>query len=63
MAVIVAVLGVLIAAIGLMGVVIPRILIALVQYWRGPARLWFAVGIRLFLASCASWSRLTAAPR
>ena len=50
MAVIVTVLGVLIAVIGLMGVVIPRILIALVQhYWRGPARFRFAVSIRLVL--------------
>ena len=49
MAVIVTVLGVLIAAIGLMGVMIPRILIALVQHWRGPVRFWFAVSIRLVL--------------
>jgi hypothetical protein len=49
MAVVVTGLGVLIAAIGLTGVVIPRILIGLVQHWRGSARLWFAVSIRLVL--------------
>ena len=49
MAVIVTVLGVLIAAIGLMGVVIPRTLIALVQHKRGPVKFWFIVSIRLVL--------------
>ncbi len=49
MAVIVTVLGVLIAAIGLMGVLSPRSLMALVQRRRGPARFWFAVSIRLVL--------------
>ena len=49
MAVIVTVLGGLIAAIGLMGVVNPRSLVALVQHWRGPARIWFVVSIRLVL--------------
>ena len=50
MAIVVTVLGVLIAAIGLMGVLTPRSLIALVQrYWPGPGRFWFAVSIRLVL--------------
>jgi len=49
MVVIVTVLGMLIAAIGLMGVVTPRTFIALVQYLRGPVRYWFAVSIRLVL--------------
>ena len=49
MAVIVTVLGGLIAATGLIGVVNPRSLIALVQHWRGPARFWFAVSIRFVL--------------
>ena len=49
MAVIVTALGVLIGVIGLMGVVIPRRLIALVQHWRGPTRFWFTVSIRLVL--------------
>ena len=49
MAVVVTVLGVLVAAVGLMGVVIPRRLVALVQHWQGPARFWFAVSIRLVL--------------
>ena len=49
MAVTVTVLGVLIAATGLMGVGIPRTLIALIQHWRGSARFWFGVSIRLVL--------------
>ncbi len=49
MAVIVSVLGVLVVAIGVMGVVTPRTVIALIQRWQGPGRFWFAVGIRLAL--------------
>ena len=51
MAVIVPVLGGISAVIGLMGVLNPRSLMALVQRWRGPARFWFAVSIRLVLGA------------
>lgn len=49
MAIVVPVLGVVIALIGLMGLANPRSLIALVQRWRSPGRFWFAAVIRVVL--------------
>ncbi len=49
MAIIVSVLGVLIAAIGLLGVAKPKSLIDLAAYWRNPTRFWVAVLFRLIL--------------
>jgi len=49
MAVIVSILGVLVAAIGLMGIVQPRRIIDLVEYWRGPTRFRLAIVVRLVL--------------
>jgi hypothetical protein len=46
MAVAATALGLLIVAVGLMGVVVPRSVIALVQHWQGPAMFLFAVSIR-----------------
>ena len=49
MAIIVSVLGVVIALIGVMGVANPRSLNKLVQRWQSPARFGFAVVIRVVL--------------
>ncbi len=43
MAIIVTVLGVVIALIGVIGLAHPPSLITLVQRWQSPARFWFAV--------------------
>ena len=51
MAIIVTVLGVVIALIGVIGLARPRSLITLVQHWQSPARFWFAVVIRLVLGA------------
>ena len=49
MTVIVSILGVLAAAIGLMGVAQPRRIINLVEYWDGPTRFRLAIVVRLVL--------------
>ena len=49
MAIIVPVLGVVIAVIGVVGLADPRSLIKLVQHWQSPARFGFAVAIRVVL--------------
>ncbi len=49
MALLVSLVGVLIATIGVVGLVNPHGLYKLVERWRSPARFWFAVGIRALL--------------
>ncbi len=51
MAIIVTVLGVVIALIGVIGLAHPPSLITLVQRWQSPARFWFAVVIRVVLGA------------
>jgi hypothetical protein len=51
MAVVVSLLGVLAAAIGLLGVAKPKSLIDLVADWRNPTRFWVAVLFRLILGT------------
>ncbi len=49
MDVIVSIVGVLAALIGLLGLVDPKYIVQLVQYWRGPTRFRIAIGVRIAL--------------
>lgn len=49
MAIVVALFGVLVAGVGLLGVIRPDRLMAWISQWRGASRLWFAAGLRLVL--------------
>ena len=51
MALLVSLVGVLIATIGVVGLVNPHGLYKLVERWRSPARFWFAVSMRALLGA------------
>ncbi len=51
MSVVVSILGVLAAIIGLLGLANPKIIVGLVEFWRGPTRFRLAVGVRLVLGT------------
>ena len=51
MAIVVSVIGVLAAVIGLMGLVQPRRIADIVEYWHGPTRFWLAIGVRLVMGT------------
>lgn len=49
MAILVSILGVLAAAVGLIGLAQPRRIINLINYWEGPTRFRLAIAVRLVL--------------
>ena len=51
MAVLVSLVGVLIATIGVVGLASPHSLIRLVEGWRSPARFWFSVVTRALIGA------------